>query len=90
MQLSVPAQSSPSAADRLIPLSRLTPSQNAVIVEVCNSCPELCHRLAMMGLAPGACVQMVLAGRTCLIKAGRSRFSLRSADLDSIMVERVA
>jgi len=72
----------------LIPLSKLRADQQGVVVEVC-SCPLVCRRLATMGIAPGTCVQMLLSGRTCLIKAGRSRMSMRCDDLESILVETI-
>jgi Fe2+ transport system protein FeoA len=40
-------------------------------------------------LAPGVNVTMLCPGRTSLVKAGRSRLSVRTDELRAILVERL-
>lgn len=46
-------------------------------------------RMAEMGLSVGAEVKVICAGRTKLFRIGGTKLSLRSDDLDAIMVERL-
>lgn len=75
--------------DTLVSLSKLRCKEKALVVEICG-CGESYCRLAELGLVPGAPVEMLCCGRTCMLKTGRSRFSVRCNDLDAVMVERIA
>lgn len=69
-------------------LADLRQNEEAVIVDV-DLCSEGCARLCELGLAPGVNVTMICPGRTTLVKAGRSRLSVRSEHLRAILVERI-
>lgn len=70
-------------------LADLAAHERAVVVDV-SACGEECQRLAALGIAPGCPIQMLCPGRTCLVKAGSSRFSLRGEHTKSIRVLRIA
>ena len=69
-------------------LADLRQDEEAIIVDV-DLCSDGCARLCELGLAPGVNVTMICPGRTTLVKAGRSRLSVRSEHLRAIFVERV-
>jgi Fe2+ transport system protein FeoA len=69
-------------------LADLRPDEEAIIVDV-DLCSEGCARLCELGLAPGVNVTMLCPGRTSLVKAGRSRLSVRTDELRAILVERL-
>ena len=73
----------------LVPLSQLRCKEQGVIVDV-DAAPIENARLAEMGLTVGSDVQVLCGGRTRLFRVGGSRLSLRSDDLDAILVERLA
>ncbi len=69
-------------------LADLRQDEEAIIVDV-DLCSEGCARLCELGLAPGVNVTMLCPGRTTLVRAGRSRLSVRSEHLRAILVERI-
>ena len=71
-----------------VPLSHLRCKEEALVVDV-EAAPVENARLAEMGLTPGAVVKVICAGRTRLFRVGGTSLSLRSDDLDAIMVERL-
>lgn len=75
--------------DRLPCLAELRANEEAVVVALDHNA-EGCRRLCELGLAPGMCVTMLCPGRTCLLRVGKARFSLRSDELKTILVERLA
>ena len=77
-----------TALGTLIPLSQLGCQEEGIVAEV-PECPRISARLAEMGLAIGTPVTMLCNGRTQLLKAGRTRLSLRSHDIDGVLVERI-
>lgn len=79
----------PAHHDRLPCLAELRANEEAVVVALDQNA-EGCRRLCELGLAPGMCVTMLCPGRTCLLRVGKARFSLRSDELKTILVERLA
>ncbi|HVU89454.1 MAG TPA: FeoA family protein [Pirellulales bacterium] len=71
--------------DDCIPLENLEVGASGAIAAVVGR-GELLHRLDEIGLRPGAEVQMVQAGRPCIVRVNGQRLCLRADELSHVLV----
>lgn len=69
----------------LLPLPLLRPGQCALVDQVVGM-GSVVHRLCEMGLRRGAEVQMIRAGRPCLVRLNGQTLGLRSEELGGVLV----
>ena len=60
----------------LLPLHFMQPGESALIHDIDGGDNDI-HRLAELGIRPGAQVQMVRPGMPCILKVGGQRFTMR-------------
>ncbi|MBX3729601.1 MAG: ferrous iron transport protein A [Candidatus Sumerlaeia bacterium] len=84
-----PAPVAPVVREVIVPLSKLTCNEEALVLHVETQDREA-QRLATLGVVPGAIVRVVCAGRTCLLMVGETRLSVRAEVLERILVERLS
>ena len=70
---------------QVLPLQFLAPGQPALVDDVLGE-PADVHRLAELGLKPGAAVEMVQSGNPCIVRLGGSKLCFRDSDLLSVLV----
>jgi len=70
----------------LVPLEFLKTGEKATICEL-DGRPELVHRLEEMGLRPGQVIEMIQAGRPCILGMDGHRLSLRLEETCLVLVE---
>lgn len=70
---------------QVLPLHFLAPGQPACVDEVLGE-PADVHRLAELGLKPGAAIEMVQSGNPCIVRLGGSKLCFRESDLLSVLV----
>jgi len=71
--------------DNLIPLSLLTPGQNALVDRIVGA-PDDVHRLEELGLRGGAAIEMLQSGSPCIIRLAGQKLCFRADDLLSVLV----
>jgi ferrous iron transport protein A len=69
----------------IVPLPFLVSGEPAQVDEVMGE-PADVHRLAELGLKPGAAVEMVQPGNPCIIRLAGSKLCFRETDLLSVLV----
>lgn len=75
-----------AGAPQMIPLEFVQKNECARVVDI-DGDPGTVHRLEEMGLQVGAVVQMVQAGRPCILRIDNQRLSFRPEAATSIFVE---
>jgi Fe2+ transport system protein FeoA len=75
----------PASAADLLPLQFLHSGAVAEIDEVMGDTTDV-HRLAELGLRPGATVEILQSGSPCLVRVGASKLALRGDDLLHVLV----
>jgi Fe2+ transport system protein FeoA len=71
---------------RIVPIDLLAAGESGCVYDVSGS-ESFVHRLAEMGLRPGAALQMVSPGEPCLLNIGGHRLSLRCEEHAMVLVE---
>jgi Fe2+ transport system protein FeoA len=71
----------------LIPLNLLSAGQSGYVDQV-TGLPDQVHRLEELGLRGGAPVEMVQAGRSCIIRLDGHKLCLRADEMLRVLVRR--
>ncbi|NIP85583.1 MAG: ferrous iron transport protein A [Planctomycetales bacterium] len=79
---------SPPLADvvELLPLDKLGVGQPARVGQVVGH-PEQVRRLRELGFREGELVEMVQAGRPCIVQLGSKRLCFRAAEVMGVLVQ---